>query len=78
MSSGQGPNSSLGDQCNRGPQGPMGNIPMGQRHQYPYGPGYERRYTKSLLFVNKKVFTFFLFFWCYVNDAINSNLSCIA
>ncbi|XP_067261958.1 AT-rich interactive domain-containing protein 1A isoform X2 [Chanodichthys erythropterus] len=43
ISGGQGPNSSLSDQCNRGPQGPMGNMPMGQRHQYPYGPGYDRR-----------------------------------
>ncbi|XP_055066514.2 AT-rich interactive domain-containing protein 1A isoform X1 [Misgurnus anguillicaudatus] len=40
---GQGPNSGLGDQFNRGPPGPMGNMPMGQRHQYPYGPGYDRR-----------------------------------
>uniref|UniRef100_A0A8C2EDL8 AT rich interactive domain 1Aa (SWI-like) n=1 Tax=Cyprinus carpio TaxID=7962 RepID=A0A8C2EDL8_CYPCA len=43
MPSGQGPNSSLGDQYNRGPPGPVGNMPMGQRHQYPYGPGYDRR-----------------------------------
>uniref|UniRef100_A0A673FUU4 AT-rich interactive domain-containing protein 1A-like n=1 Tax=Sinocyclocheilus rhinocerous TaxID=307959 RepID=A0A673FUU4_9TELE len=43
MPGGQGPNSSLGDQYNRGPPGPMGNIPMGQRQQYPYGPGYDRR-----------------------------------
>lgn len=42
---GQGPNSGLGDQYNRGPPGPMGNMPMGQRHQYPYGPGYDRRYN---------------------------------
>uniref|UniRef100_A0A672QV03 AT-rich interaction domain 1A n=1 Tax=Sinocyclocheilus grahami TaxID=75366 RepID=A0A672QV03_SINGR len=43
MPGGQGPNSSLGDQYNRGPPGPMGNMTMGQRHQYPYGPGCDRR-----------------------------------
>ncbi|XP_052002924.1 AT-rich interactive domain-containing protein 1A-like isoform X1 [Xyrauchen texanus] len=43
MPGGQGPNSSLGDQYNRGQPGPMGNMPIGQRHQYPYGPGYDRR-----------------------------------
>ncbi|XP_017293478.1 AT-rich interactive domain-containing protein 1A isoform X2 [Kryptolebias marmoratus] len=36
-----GPNSGMGEQYNRGPPGPMGNMPMGQRQQYPYG--YERR-----------------------------------
>uniref|UniRef100_A0A3P9PJU6 AT-rich interaction domain 1B n=1 Tax=Poecilia reticulata TaxID=8081 RepID=A0A3P9PJU6_POERE len=35
------PNSGMGEQYNRGPPGPMGNIPMGQRQQYPYG--YDRR-----------------------------------
>lgn len=49
MPSGQGQNSSLGDQYNRGQPGPMGNMPMGQRHQYPYGTNYERRYTECLL-----------------------------
>uniref|UniRef100_A0A8C2CVZ4 AT rich interactive domain 1Aa (SWI-like) n=1 Tax=Cyprinus carpio TaxID=7962 RepID=A0A8C2CVZ4_CYPCA len=43
MPGGQGPNSSLGDQYNRGAPGPIGNLPMGQRHQYPYGPSYDRR-----------------------------------
>uniref|UniRef100_A0A673HL10 AT-rich interactive domain-containing protein 1A-like n=1 Tax=Sinocyclocheilus rhinocerous TaxID=307959 RepID=A0A673HL10_9TELE len=43
MPGGQGPNSSIGDQYNRGPPGPIGNMPMGQRHQYPYGPSYDRR-----------------------------------
>ncbi|KAM9737644.1 AT-rich interactive domain-containing protein 1A isoform 2-T2 [Menidia menidia] len=36
-----GPNSGLGEQYNRGPPGPIGNMPMGQRQQYPYG--YDRR-----------------------------------
>ncbi|MEQ2218261.1 hypothetical protein XENOCAPTIV_000625 [Xenoophorus captivus] len=36
------PNSGMGEQYNRGPPGPMGNMPMGQRQQYPYG--YERRH----------------------------------
>lgn len=36
-----GPNSGMGEQYNRGPPGPMGNMQMGQRQQYPYG--YERR-----------------------------------
>ncbi|XP_057211198.1 AT-rich interactive domain-containing protein 1A isoform X1 [Triplophysa rosa] len=43
MTPGQGPNSGMGEQYNRGPPGPMGNMQMGQRQQYPYGPGYERR-----------------------------------
>ncbi|KAG7245246.1 hypothetical protein INR49_023819, partial [Caranx melampygus] len=36
-----GPNSGMGEQYNRGPPGPMGNMQMGQRQQYPYG--YDRR-----------------------------------
>lgn len=36
-----GPNSGIGEQYNRGPPGPMGNMQMGQRQQYPYG--YDRR-----------------------------------
>ncbi|XP_029298531.1 AT-rich interactive domain-containing protein 1A isoform X2 [Cottoperca gobio] len=36
-----GPNSGMGEQYNRGPPGPMGNMQMGQRPQYPYG--YDRR-----------------------------------
>ncbi|XP_076827809.1 AT-rich interactive domain-containing protein 1A isoform X2 [Brachyhypopomus gauderio] len=43
MSGGQGPNNNLGEQFNRGPGGAIGNMPMGQRPQYPYGPGYDRR-----------------------------------
>ncbi|XP_028820122.1 AT-rich interactive domain-containing protein 1A isoform X2 [Denticeps clupeoides] len=43
MSPGQAPNSGMAEQYNRAPPGPMGNMPMGQRQQYPYGPGYERR-----------------------------------
>ncbi|XP_052388615.1 AT-rich interactive domain-containing protein 1A isoform X4 [Carassius gibelio] len=48
MSPGQGPNSGMGEQYNRGPPGPMGNIQMGPRQQYPYGPGYERRPDASM------------------------------
>lgn len=40
MTPGQGPNSGMGEPYNRGPPGPM---QMGQRPQYPYGPGYDRR-----------------------------------
>ncbi len=58
MPGGQGPNSSLGDQYNRGPPGPMVNMPMGQRHQYPYGPSYDRRYTETLLWEETNSFTF--------------------
>lgn len=29
---------------NRGPPGAMSTMPMGPRQQYPYGPGYDRRY----------------------------------
>lgn len=36
-----GPNSGMGEQYNRGPPGPMANMPMSQRQQYSYG--YERR-----------------------------------
>lgn len=36
-----GPNSGMGEQYNRGPPGPIGNMQMSQRQQYPYG--YERR-----------------------------------
>lgn len=36
-----GPNSGMGEQYNRGPPGPLANMQMGQRQQYPYG--YERR-----------------------------------
>uniref|UniRef100_A0A3B4Y7W6 AT-rich interaction domain 1A n=1 Tax=Seriola lalandi dorsalis TaxID=1841481 RepID=A0A3B4Y7W6_SERLL len=37
-----GPNSGMGEQYNRGPPGPMGNMQLGQRQQYPYG--YDRRH----------------------------------
>lgn len=43
MPGGQGPNSTMGEQFNRGSGGPIGNMPMGQRQQYPYGPNYDRR-----------------------------------
>ncbi|KAG1947487.1 AT-rich interactive domain-containing protein 1A [Pimephales promelas] len=48
MSPNQGSNSGMGEQYNRGAAGPMGNIPMGQRQQYPYGPGYDRRPDSSM------------------------------
>ncbi|XP_061616536.1 AT-rich interactive domain-containing protein 1A isoform X4 [Phyllopteryx taeniolatus] len=41
-----GPNSGMGEQYNRGPPGPMGNLPLGQRQQYPYG--YDRRQESSM------------------------------
>ncbi|XP_037119572.1 AT-rich interactive domain-containing protein 1A isoform X1 [Syngnathus acus] len=41
-----GPNSGMGDQYSRGPPGPMANLPMGQRQQYPYG--YDRRQESSM------------------------------
>ncbi|XP_061903499.1 AT-rich interactive domain-containing protein 1A isoform X2 [Entelurus aequoreus] len=41
-----GPNSGMGEQYNRGHPGPMGNMPMGQRQQYPYG--YDRRQDSSI------------------------------
>uniref|UniRef100_A0A3B3QA81 AT-rich interaction domain 1A n=1 Tax=Paramormyrops kingsleyae TaxID=1676925 RepID=A0A3B3QA81_9TELE len=44
MPPGQGPTGGMGEQYSRGPPpGSMGNMPMGQRQQYPYGPGYDRR-----------------------------------
>lgn len=44
MTPGPGPNSGMEGQFNRGPPGPMGpNMQMGQRQQYPYVPGYDRR-----------------------------------
>nr|XP_023659648.1 AT-rich interactive domain-containing protein 1A-like isoform X1 [Paramormyrops kingsleyae] len=42
MGSGQGPSGSMGEQYGRGPPGAMGGMPMNQRQQYPYGPGYDR------------------------------------
>ncbi|KAG7270910.1 hypothetical protein CRUP_000269 [Coryphaenoides rupestris] len=33
---------------NRGPPGAMGNMAMGPRQQYPYGPGYDRRPEQAM------------------------------
>uniref|UniRef100_A0A7N6B3T9 ARID domain-containing protein n=1 Tax=Anabas testudineus TaxID=64144 RepID=A0A7N6B3T9_ANATE len=41
-----GPNSGMGEQYNRGPPGPMGNMQMGQRQQYPYG--FDRRQEPAM------------------------------
>ncbi|TWW65462.1 AT-rich interactive domain-containing protein 1A [Takifugu flavidus] len=41
-----GPNSGMGEQYNRGPPGPMANMQMGQRQQYPYG--YDRRQESGM------------------------------
>lgn len=61
----QGPNSVVGDQhqqppqqqppFNRGPPGNMGSMPMGPRQQYPYGPGYDRRWELFPLLLIKPV-----------------------
>ncbi|XP_067845206.1 AT-rich interactive domain-containing protein 1B-like isoform X4 [Heptranchias perlo] len=37
------PNSGMQDLYNRTPSGGMANLSMGQRQQYAYGPGYDRR-----------------------------------
>ncbi|XP_032880949.1 AT-rich interactive domain-containing protein 1B isoform X6 [Amblyraja radiata] len=37
------PNSGMQDLYNRSPSGAMGNMSMGQRQQYAYGSGYDRR-----------------------------------
>ena len=42
MSSGQGPNSGMGDPYNRAAGPGMGNMAMGQRPHYPYGGPYDR------------------------------------
>jgi len=42
MSSGQGPNSGMGDPYNRAAGPGMGNMAMGQRQHYPYGGPYDR------------------------------------
>lgn len=42
MSSGQGPNSGMGDPYNRAAGPGMGNMAMGQRQHYPYGAPYDR------------------------------------
>ena len=49
MTPGPGPNSGMAEQYNRGPPGPMGNMQMGQRQQFAYGPGYDRRYVPWVL-----------------------------
>ncbi|XP_067863059.1 AT-rich interactive domain-containing protein 1A-like [Heptranchias perlo] len=43
MSPGPAPNTGMGDPYNRPPAAGMGNVGMGQRQQYGYGPGFERR-----------------------------------
>ncbi|XP_078504741.1 AT-rich interactive domain-containing protein 1B isoform X2 [Lissotriton helveticus] len=43
MPSGQMPNSGMQDMYNQAPSTAMPNMAMGQRQQYPYGPGYDRR-----------------------------------
>lgn len=42
MSSGQGPNSGMGDPYNRAAGPSMGNMAMGQRQHYSYGAPYDR------------------------------------
>lgn len=42
MSSGQGPNSGMGDPYNRAPGPGMGSMAMGQRQHYSYGAPYDR------------------------------------
>lgn len=42
MSSGQGPNSGMGDPYNRAAGPGMGNMAMGQRQHYSYGAPYDR------------------------------------
>ncbi|XP_061454042.1 AT-rich interactive domain-containing protein 1A isoform X2 [Rhineura floridana] len=46
MSSGQGPNSGMGDPYNRAAGPGMSNMAMGQRQHYPYGP-YDRVRTET-------------------------------
>lgn len=43
MTQGQMPNSSMQDMYNQSPSGAMSNLGMGQRQQFPYGTGYDRR-----------------------------------
>ncbi|MBN3311267.1 ARI1B protein, partial [Amia calva] len=45
---GQLPNSSMQEMYSRGPSGTMSGLGMGQRQQYPYGPGYDRRADHGL------------------------------
>nr|XP_033810702.1 AT-rich interactive domain-containing protein 1A [Geotrypetes seraphini] len=46
LSSGQGPNSGIGDPYNRTAGPGMGNMVMGQRQHYPYGGPYDRVRTE--------------------------------
>ncbi|KAK2518696.1 Arid1a [Columba guinea] len=46
MSSGQGPNSGMGDPYNRAAGPGMGNMAMGQRQHYSYGAPYDRVRTE--------------------------------
>uniref|UniRef100_A0A8C9LGC4 AT-rich interaction domain 1A n=1 Tax=Pavo cristatus TaxID=9049 RepID=A0A8C9LGC4_PAVCR len=46
MSSGQGPNSGMGDPYSRAAGPGMGNMAMGQRPHYPYGGPYDRVRTE--------------------------------
>lgn len=57
MNPGQGPSSAMSEQYSRGPPGPIANMQLGHRQQFPpYGPGYERRYeTMPELQMTQKV-----------------------
>lgn len=43
MTPGQMPNSGMQDMYNQTPSGAMSNMGIGQRQQFPYGSGYDRR-----------------------------------
>ncbi|XP_060097228.1 AT-rich interactive domain-containing protein 1B isoform X5 [Heteronotia binoei] len=44
MTPGQMPNSGMQDMYNQTPSGAMSNMGIGQRQQFPYGSGYDRRH----------------------------------
>ncbi|XP_008568117.1 PREDICTED: AT-rich interactive domain-containing protein 1B isoform X1 [Galeopterus variegatus] len=44
LTQGQMPNSSMQDMYNQSPSGTMSSLGMGQRQQFPYGAGYDRRH----------------------------------
>ncbi|MBZ3871292.1 AT-rich interactive domain-containing protein 1B [Sciurus carolinensis] len=44
MTQGQMPNSSMQDVYSQSPAGPVSNLGMGQRQQFPYGASYDRRH----------------------------------
>uniref|UniRef100_A0A8C7ENL6 AT-rich interaction domain 1B n=1 Tax=Neovison vison TaxID=452646 RepID=A0A8C7ENL6_NEOVI len=44
MTQGQMPTSSMQDMYNQSPSGAMSSLGMGQRQQFPYGAGYDRRH----------------------------------